>query len=174
MAALRPQADRMGLVIRPLEKRDGAAVREILVACGVFDDEERRVAIELIAEGVASGLAGHYPVFAAERDGAVRGYVCIGRVPLTQGTWHLYWIAVHPADQARGIGRALQTYAESFVRSLGGKRLVLETSSRTDYERARSFYRRAGYAQVGCVRDFYRPGDDCIVFCKVLAAAPDA
>ena len=164
----------MGIVIRPLENRDSAAVREILIACGVFSDEEVRVAIELLEQGVAEGLAGNYPLFTAELDGVLRGYVCIGRVPFTRGTWHLYWIAVHPAVQALGIGRALQAHAEDFIRSLGGERLALETSSRTDYERTRRFYLRAGYAQVGCIRDFYTPGDDCLMFCKVLTPLPDA
>ena len=68
----------------------------------------------------------------------------------------------------------MQAHAEGFIRSLGGERLVLETSSRADYERTRRFYRHGGYEQVGFIRDFYRPGDDCVMFCKVLAPPPDA
>jgi ribosomal protein S18 acetylase RimI-like enzyme len=164
----------MGLVIRPLENRDSAAVRDILTACRLFTDEEVRVALELMNEGLAGGLTGDYPLFAAEVEGALRGYVCIGKISLTRGTWHLYWIAVHPAVQARGIGRALQAHAEDFIRSRGGERLALETSSRVDYERTRRFYRHAGYTQVGYIRDFYKPGDDCVMFCKVLTPPPEA
>jgi len=164
----------MGIVIRPLENRDRAAVHEILAACGVFNDEEVRAALELLDAGIAGGLGGNFPLFAAEADDELRGYVCIGRVPLTRGTWHLYWIAVHPAAQARGIGRALQSHVEDFIRSLGGERLALETSSRADYQRTRHFYQRGGYAQVGFIRDFYKPGDDCIMFCKELTPPPDA
>jgi ribosomal protein S18 acetylase RimI-like enzyme len=101
-------------------------------------------------------------------EGQVRGYVCLGRTPLTVSTWHLYWICVHPAAQGRGVGRALQSHAEGFVRAEGGERLVLETSGRTDYGRARGFYRRAGYQEVGRIKDFYRRGDDCVLFCKPL------
>ena len=162
----------MGVLIRPLESRDSSAVCEILTACGVFTDEEVRVALEVMEEGLVAGLTGSYPLFAAELDGAMRGYICLGRIPLTRGTWHLYWIAVHPDAQARGIGRALQAYAEDFIRSLGGERLALETSSRAEYERARQFYRHAGYTQVGYIRDFYKPGDDCITMCKLLVSPP--
>lgn len=164
----------MGLVIRPLEKRDHAALREILVACGAFNDEEIHVALELFVEGTATGLAGPYALFGAESDGMLQGYVCLGRVLLTRSTWNLYWLAVHPSAQVRGVGRALQIYAESFIRSLGGERIVVETSSRADYERARNFYQRVGYTQVGLIRDFYRAGDDCLMFCKVLAPVPNA
>ncbi len=109
-----------------------------------------------------------HPLFAAERNGRVAGYVCVGKTPLTRGTWHEYWICVHPAAQRRGIGRKLQSHAEKFVCARGGERLVLETSGRRAYARTRRFYRQAGYRIVGRIADFYRPGDGCVVFCKVL------
>jgi ribosomal protein S18 acetylase RimI-like enzyme len=158
----------MGILIRPLEQRDRRAVREILTSCGAFSDEEVGVALELIDEGVAGGLAGTYAVFGAESDSEVRGYACVGRISLTRATWHLYWIAVHPAFQRRCIGRTLQAFLEEFIRSLGGERLTLETSSRIAYERTRDFYQRAGYTQVGYIRDYYKAGDDCVMYCKVL------
>ena len=46
--------------------------------------------------------------------------------------------------------------------------MVLETSAGPAYARARAFYERAGYAVVGRIADFYKPGDDCIVYCKRL------
>src|SRR5436190_16925884 len=148
----------MGVLIRPLEIRDAAAVREILTACDEFTDEEVTVASQLMMEGVAGGLDGDYPLFVAEAGGVVRGYVCLGKTPLTVSTWHLYWLCVHPAARAAGIGRALQECAESFVRSKGGQRLALETSSRPEYERSRLFYGRAAYARVGLIPDFDKPG----------------
>ena len=160
----------MGILkIRELVETDREAIREILVSCVAFTAEEIRVALDVLADGLAGGLDGDYPLFAAELDDCVRGYVCVGKTPLTRGTWHEYWICVHPAAQRDGIGQALQTYAEGFVRSRGGERLVLETSGRPAYARTRRFYRRAGYRRVGRIRDFYQPGDDCVVFCKDLA-----
>src|SRR5262245_8583823 len=156
------------LGIRELVKTDREITREILVACGAFTEEQVRVAMDVLAEGLAGGLDGDYPLFAAELDGCVRGYICVGKTPLTRGTWHEYWICVHPVAQGNGIGRALQAHAEAFVRSRGGERLILETSGRPTYARARRFYRRAGYRRVGFIRDFYRPGDDCVVYGKVL------
>jgi ribosomal protein S18 acetylase RimI-like enzyme len=155
--------------IRELVDADREAIREILVTCGAFTEEEVRVALEVLADGLVGGLEGDYPLFAAELDERVCGYVCVGKTPLTRGTWHEYWICVHPAAQGHGIGQALQAHAEAFVRSRGGERLVIETSGLPAYARVRRFYRRAGYRRVGCIRDFYRPGDDCVVFGKVLA-----
>lgn len=160
----------MGILnIRELVAADRDAIREILVSCGAFTTEEVRVAMEVLADGLAGGLEGDYPLFAAEIDGRVRGYVCVGKTTLTRGTWHEYWIGVHPATQHHGIGQALQAHAEAFVRSRGGERLVLETSGRPAYARTRRFYRQAGYRRVGRIRDFYQLSDDCVVFCKELA-----
>lgn len=156
------------VIVRELLAGDRAAAQDALRACGAFTAEEIEVALEVLDEGLRGGLDGDYPLFAAEDDGTVRGYICVGRTPLTVSTWHLYWICVHPAAQERGLGRALLMRAEEFVRERGGERLALETSGRARYARARRFYRRAGYREVGRIRDYYQPGDDCVFFCKSL------
>ena len=122
----------------------------------------------MLDEGLAGGLQGDYPLFCVEIDGRVRGYVCLGKTPLTKSTWHLYWICVHPEAQGMGLGRALQAQAERFVLERGGERIVLETSGQQSYERTRLFYKSAGYKEVGRILDFYKPDDDCVIFCKEL------
>jgi ribosomal protein S18 acetylase RimI-like enzyme len=161
MAGLHPQAGRMGLTIRPLQASDRAAVAGMLVDCAAFSEEEVRVALEMVD-------CGGYVLFAVEMDGAVCGYACIDHTPLTVSTWHLYWICVHPRAQRRGVGAALQRHIEDFIRSQAGERVVLETSGRSDYERTRRFYERAGYQQAGKIPGYYKPGDDCIYYFKVL------
>ena len=155
----------MGAVIRELQPEDRAAVEEMLTRCGAFNDQEIRVALELFDAGLDAG----YSLFGMEEAGKVQGYVCLGKASLTQSTWYIYWICVHPSAQHQGVGRALQVHSEQFVRSQGGLRMVLETSGRLDYERARIFYQNAGYARVGHIRDFYKPGDDCLIYVKELA-----
>jgi ribosomal protein S18 acetylase RimI-like enzyme len=150
------------MIVRALAATDHDEVHEILRACGVFTDEEVRHALEM------AGAPDDYAGFAAEVAGAVRGFVCIGPTPLTATTWHLYWIGVHPGAQRAGVGRALQAHAERVVRERGGERLVLETSGRPDYARARHFYEEAGYVKVGRIEDYYKPGDPCVIFCKTL------
>jgi ribosomal protein S18 acetylase RimI-like enzyme len=156
----------MGVRVRDLATDDRASVREALILCGAFTDEEVRVALEM----VEAGLAGDYCLLAVETDGDLRGYACFGRAHLTASSWYLYWICIHPQAQGVGLGRMLQRRVEDRVRELGGDRLVLETSGRADYERARRFYREVGFVEVGRIPEFYRPGDDCLVCCKVLSA----
>jgi ribosomal protein S18 acetylase RimI-like enzyme len=143
---------------------DREAVRAALVECAAFSDEEVRVAMEM----VESGLAGDYTLIAIETDGTFRGYACIGQAPLTLASWYIYWICVHPSAQGMGVGRRLQAQIELVVREAGGERLVLETSGRADYERTRRFYHNAGFIESGRIPEFYKPGDDCVVYSKVL------
>ena len=157
------------MTVRDLVAADCAAVREALEDCGAFSEEEIRVAMEMV-EG---GLKGEYALPAVEIDGKVRGYACIGRVPLTKASWYIYWICVHPSMQGKGVGRRLQSRIEELVRQGGGTRLVLETSGRADYEATRRFYRAAGFIEAGRIPDFYKPGDDCVVYYKALEAADD-
>jgi ribosomal protein S18 acetylase RimI-like enzyme len=154
----------MGITFRQLVAGDRHAVREMLVRCAAFSEEEVRVALEM----VDAGIQGDYSLPAAEIDGEVRAYACIGKAPLTASTWYEYWICVHPATQRAGVGRALQSYLEDLVRKSRGERIVLETSGRPDYGRTRHFYRQAGFTEMGRIPNFFKQGDDCVVLCKIL------
>lgn len=145
---------------------DREAALEALDRCGAFTAEEVQVAIEMFDEG----LKGEYSLLGVDVDGVLRGYVCVGKAWLTQGSWYLYWICVHPAFHGRGVAQLLQRTAEDFVRSSGGERLVLETSGRAQYERSRRFYARAGFEVQGRIADFYERGDDCIIYVRTLGA----
>jgi ribosomal protein S18 acetylase RimI-like enzyme len=150
----------MGVIIRRYEPKDRPAIEEMLVACGAFSDEEVCVALEMVDDG--------YTIFVADSGGSVVGYLCAGPTPLTRSTWHIYWICVHPAAQRQGIASRLQAYIERFITGRGGERVVVETSGRADYSGTRQFYERAAYQMAGCIPEYYKPGDDCIVYWKTL------
>jgi D-alanine-D-alanine ligase len=147
---------------------DVTALRRLVAATGVFYPEERTIALELLEERLARGAASGYSFFFAERGEELVGYCAWGAVPLTKQSYDLYWIAVSPSCQGEGIGQALMDLAERAVAKKGGGGLYIETSSRAVYDRTRRFYRRAGYAQVAKLADFYAPGDDKVVFRKAI------
>jgi ribosomal protein S18 acetylase RimI-like enzyme len=80
----------------------------------------------------------------------------------------LYWIVVDPAVQKKGIGRYLLKYVEREVKKQGGRMLLIETSSQESYGATIRFYERSGYHLAARIKDFYRIGDDKLVFSKVL------
>ena len=152
------------MTVRSPVASDRHAVHEALICCNAFNEDEIRVALEMFD----CGIAGEYSLLGIETDGVLRGYACFGKASLTDRSWYLYWICVHPVAQGTGIGRTLQRSIEDGVRKMGGDRLVLETSGRADYERSRRFYERAGFTVHGRIPDFYRAGDDCVIYCKLL------
>ncbi len=148
---------------------DAAAVRRIVAATGFFHDDEVAVAQELVDERLAKGEGSGYFFVFAERAGAVVGYSCFGPIPCTRTSYDLYWIAVDPAAQGGGLGRALLHKTEEEVLRRGGTRLYAETSGRPQYAPTRGFYQRTGFDRAEVLEDFYDVGDDRVTYCKVLA-----
>lgn len=153
---------------------DTERVRRLVGATGFFSGEEVEVAAELVEERLAQGSKSGYRFLFAEIEGAVAGYSCFGRIPFTRASFDLYWIAVAPAHQRRGIGRRLVAKTEEDVRKAGGARLYVETSTRDQYRPTRAFYEQLGYRLEARLRDFYAPGDGKAIFCRILTAkAPE-
>lgn len=161
---------RAAVALRPLVATDREVVRGILVGTGYFTAVEVTTALELIDEWLATGESSGYLCFVATEPAteSVLGYVCVGPAPLTDGTYDLYWIAVDPATQGRGVGRALLGRAEDEVERRGGRLLLIETLSQDVYQSTVRFYERCGYALLARIADYYRPGDDKLLFGKYL------
>jgi D-alanine-D-alanine ligase len=149
-------------------RSDLAALRKLIDATEVFYPEERAIALELLEERLRRGARSGYFFFFAQLRGELVGYCAWGPVPLTRGSYDLYWIAVAPRRQGLGLGRQLLTLAEQAASRRSAARVYIETSSRPAYRRTRRFYGSAGYRQVARLRDFYAPGDHKIVFCKTI------
>ncbi len=137
-------------------------------ATGFFRPEEVDMAREVLSEAAQRGESSGYAVRVASDVDGLLGYVCFGPTPGTQGTWDLYWIAVRPESQGRGIGSGLMNLAEEEIRRSSGRLIVVETSSQEMYEPTRRFYRSLGYREASRIPDFYDVGDDRLTFVKVL------
>jgi ribosomal protein S18 acetylase RimI-like enzyme len=87
---------------------------------------------------------------------------------MTEGTWNLLLIAVHPHHQAQGLGAALVRAVEGALLARGARLLLVETSGLPAYVRTRAFYPRCGFTEEARIRDFYQDGEDKIVFRKRL------
>jgi ribosomal protein S18 acetylase RimI-like enzyme len=148
---------------------DVRALRRLVESTDVFYPEEIEIAMELLEERLRRGAKSGYEFIFAEKAGELVGYCAWGAVPLTKGSYDLYWIAVAPEAQGLGVGRRLMDLAEREIAKLGGGRLYIETSSRDAYVRTRRFYRAAGYSRAARLQDFYARGDHKVVFCKTIA-----
>ncbi len=162
------------VLIRKLQPEDRAAVYEILQQTDMFTMAEVNVAMELIDTYLFDKEQKDYLVYAAVTDnGQVAGYVCFGPTPATEGTFDLYWIAVAPTLQNQGIGSKLLAFVEDYVKSQNGRLIIIETSSQRKYLPTQQFYLRHNYSVEARIKDFYRPGDDRLIFAKRLNALPE-
>jgi ribosomal protein S18 acetylase RimI-like enzyme len=121
---------------------------------------------ERLREGESA--SGYSFVF-AEDDKGLLGYSCYGRVWLTEFSYDLYWIAVRPDSRGTGLSGKILSCTEEKIRARGGTQLFAETSGTDKYAPARGFYLRNGFVLATTFADFYRPGDDKLVFRKNLA-----
>lgn len=179
-------SDRMRLA--SLCSDDRSRVSRLLVATAAFSSEEVDVALELFdatfsvddtsrlparreGPGLPSGDPPDYEFLGVFGDSdELLGYACFGPAPSSEGTYDLYWLAVDPAAQGRGAGRALVHEVERLLVARQARLLAVETSSRDSYARSREFYARCGYTEAARVRDFYAVADDRIILTTRLMA----
>lgn len=90
---------------------------------------------------------------------------------MTDGTWNLYLIAVHPEHQKAGYGSCMVQHIEETLADRGERILLVETSALEDFEGTREFYRKCGYEQEAQIREFYQVGEDKIIFRKSLTGS---
>jgi len=152
-----------------VRREDAETVRRIVAATGYFTPSEVDVAVELVQENLAKGAAasGYHFIF-AEHGGRTVAYLCYGPIPCTVSSHNLYWIAVHPDYQGMGLGKTLMREAERLIKAAGGTRIYIDTSYKAQYEDTRAFYLSLGYELDALLRDFYSPGDDKVIYRKLL------
>jgi D-alanine-D-alanine ligase len=152
--------------LRSLSPHDRHPIEQLVVATRAFNAEEEAVALELVDEALAKGEGSGYYFRVAAFEGKVVGYTCYGPTPLTEGVYDLYWIAVDPELQGRGVGRELLRGAEADVRQRGGRMILIETAGKPSYAATRAFYERSDYREVARLPDYYAVGDDKVFYMR--------
>lgn len=155
-------------MIRKLTGSDREKIKRILESTGNFNEDEINIAMELINIYINDENQKDYEIFVDEEENQIRGYVCIGPRPLTTGTYDLYWIAVNPEVQSKGIGSNLIKYIEDHIKERQGRLILIETSGKPSYEKERKFYEKNMYDEIVNIRDFYNRGDSLVIYGKYL------
>lgn len=151
--------------IRPIKLEDIPDLKDIIQTSGLFpaellDDmtsdyfnnpgETTDIWLTLTVDGKPIGIA----YCAPER--------------LTDGTYNLYLIAIHSTQQGKGLGKQFLQYIESLLEVKGNRKLLVETSGLPEFHLTRKFYDQCNYQREAMIKDFYREGDDKIIFSKKL------
>jgi len=152
--------------LRPVGRAHRARLEQLTRATGLFREEEVATAVELLDESLAGD--DDYQFVGAFADDQLIGYACWGPTPGTEATYDLYWIVVDRERQRTGIGSQLLGAVEQRLTTHDARLIVVETSSRDDYQPTRAFYEARGYTRAATIPGYYAPGDDLVVFTKDL------
>ncbi len=154
-------------MIRLTTPDDTIALIALAAASGLFDPNQ--------TDDLAQMLDKHFSdkdetqdIWLTDDDNEPVGIAYIAPERMTEGTWNLYLIAVHPDRQKQGRGKALLSYVEQMLIKRGERILLVETAGTDDFEYVREFYRQNGYEEEARIREFYTAGVDKIVFRKAL------
>jgi ribosomal protein S18 acetylase RimI-like enzyme len=170
------------LNIRLARIDDEKIVMDITEKTGFFRPVEMDIAREVFVDAALAKPACTYQSYVAEIQGSgardqdsgiadnrrVAGWVCFGLTPCTLGTFDIYWIVVDASLHRQGIGRALLSFAHEEIKKQQGRLMVIETSGTSKYEPTQSFYLKNGFFLAGRIPEFYAPGDDKLIYLKIV------
>jgi ribosomal protein S18 acetylase RimI-like enzyme len=147
---------------------DIPAVRKLVEATGVFSPIEAGWTSEIVETALQKpDTSGYYFLFADGSDG-LEGFTCYGPIDGTANRFDLYWIAVSPTAQGKGLGRALLAGSVTDARNRGATHMFIDTSTRNDYAAARRLYEAQDFEPMGVLVDFYADGDSKALFGRKL------
>ena len=160
------------MVIRFADPGEAEVIKGLALGNGMFHADEMGDFEEMLSGFFAGTLVDHFWIVAEDEHGSILGAAYYAPEPFSDCMWNLYFIAVRPGSGRGGIGGELIAHVESGLRALGegvARTLIIETSSRPEYERSRTFYAKQGYDEEARIRQFYGPGDDKVVFWKKIS-----
>ncbi len=154
------------MLVRAIIPEDRRQLIEIIGKQHNFLQCEIDIATEVIDE--TFNPREDYQALAAFDDTSrLLGFVSFGPIPLTVNRYDIYWIAVDPDNGRHGTGTVLLKKMEEQLKKSGSGHIYVETSSTAGYLPARLFYEKNDYTLVSHIQDFYREGDDRMIYRKI-------
>lgn len=120
-------------------------------------DRDALLPLFALADDSAAQISGYFrqgEVLVARDGGQIVGHALIIET-IDAGVFELKSVAVRPARQGEGLGRALVAAAVTHCRERNGRRLIVSTAT-ADIGNLR-FYQRQGFRMVRIVQDAFGP-----------------
>ncbi len=150
--------------IRAVRREDVPSLKAVIDATELFPSE----LLDDMLAGFFSGEARDELWLTDDDGGAPLAVAYCAPERMTDGTWNVLAMAVHPDHQGHGRGAASMRRIKQALTARGERLLLVETSGLPSFERTRAFYRGCGYEEEARIRDFYEAGDDKVIFRKTL------
>lgn len=159
-------------VVRSARPDDEDALVDLGISTGLFTQDEAdnllRASLRAVFEE-SSRESTHAARVIDGSDGNPDGWTYLS-VDATgpPHVWELFWIGVRASALGTGVAASLLSDAEATAKSMDASILLISTSSTDATARARGFYIKHGFTQVGQIPNYYGAGDDKIIFYKSL------
>jgi GNAT superfamily N-acetyltransferase len=156
--------------VAPLAPSHRPALSQALRECRVFNEAEISCCEELF--DLSQTPHGHreYQFYGSFEGDVPVGFLGIGEDTLADRVMELYWILVSPSRHRRGHASALMKHFDDECRLRRARLATIWTSSVPGYSPAHSLYVRHGFSLVGRIQDYYKRGDDLLIFRKDYAS----
>jgi ribosomal protein S18 acetylase RimI-like enzyme len=156
----------MNILVRPIIPEDREHLVRVIKQQKNFLPCEIDVASEVI-DATFNPVEDYQALAAFDPQQHLLGFISFGPIPLTVNRFDIYWIAVDPDNGRHGIGTVLVREMEKRLQQTGSGHIYIETSSTEGYLPARLFYEKNDYQLVSHLKDFYRDGDDRMIYRKI-------
>ena len=154
----------MNVAIRPIIQTDIPYLKEVLDSIELFPAE---ILEDMISDFFTNPDNEEIWFTATDNDIPISLGYCAPE-KLTDGTFNLYAIGVKNNLQGKGIGKLMMAYIEHELKLQGHRILMVETSSTDDFVLTRKFYENIDYTKEAVIRDFWKDGDDKVIYLKKL------
>ncbi|MEL6263241.1 MAG: GNAT family N-acetyltransferase [Cyanobacteria bacterium J06623_5] len=153
-------------MIRNADISDRSAIKAITEAVG-FEPAEVETVLSSFDKSFKERTASA-ALWLVDDDGGIQGLAYVEPEQMTEGTYNLLLLAVHPSRQKQGRGANLVKQVERAVAEKGGRILLIETMATEEFSHVRRLYERLGLEKEAQIRDFYAEGYDKVVFWKAV------
>jgi len=155
-------------MIRKTTPSDHNALIELATASRLFEPSQTDELAQMLTDYHQAGSGTRDVWLTDDDDGYLVSVAYFAPERMTEGTWSLYLIAVHPSWQKQGRGKAMLDHVVDSLALHGERILLVETSGTEDFDYVREFYRNNGFTEEARIREFYAAGVDKIVYRKQL------
>lgn len=150
--------------IRAVTQSDIYKIKKVIDSCELFPSEYLD---EMISDYFKNPNTEDIWYTYIDKESPIAIGYCVPE-KMTDGTYNLLAIGVLKESQGKGIAGEMMKYIELVLKQKNGRILIVETSSDDAQIAARNFYKKIGYAQEAVIRDFWKEGEDKIIFWKKI------
>lgn len=150
--------------IRLVQREDLDELKHLVDASGLFPS---RFLHGLIRDYISNPKSRDY-WFTMEDEGKLIAMGCVFYEKMTDNTYVLHGLAVHPDHEQKGHGKRMLNHIEDFLREKGARLLLVETTSDFEFDLRKDLYQKLDYHIECHIKNYWKDGIDKVIFKKRL------